>query len=158
MNKEKVLIGLAIGAALLFALVKKMQGADNETAYGPLADSYADAYGLDRALVRAIVKKESSWNPNGINRSDPSYGLIGVTTYIGVRFKALESEADPAQLYDPIKNLIAGCGFLKYLLDLYPLDDSIEMYNEGEPNFWNGLHVPEYLAAVKGFYDEYKSL
>jgi soluble lytic murein transglycosylase-like protein len=138
--------------------MKNIQTTQNEIDLTGLVESYADSYGLDRNLVKAIVLKESSWDPNNENDADPSWGLMGVTQYIGERFGAISSTDDPAAgLKIPEKNLQAGCGYLKYLLGLYPLEDSIEMYNEGEPNFWDGLRVPDYLAAVMENYNGYQA-
>src|ERR1041385_8778598 len=41
----------------------------------------AVAHGVEPALMLAIAKKESSFNPANINPSDPSYGLFQIQTF-----------------------------------------------------------------------------
>lgn len=155
MNKGfLILVGVAAAG---FVWAKKLEASDYESQLTPLINDFADRFGLERALVKAIVKKESTWDPNGINSDDPSYGLGGVTPWIGVRFGAIKSEADYQELYKPEVNLTAACGFLKFLLEKYTWEESVQMYNEGEPNYWAGLRVPDYLAKVLEFYNEYKN-
>lgn len=153
------------GALLLVGLALKAGASQNEALYTALAENTADKYGLDRAVVKAIIKKESDWDPNGTNPSDPSYGLMGVTPYIAITFGACRSGDDYAtELHKPEKSLEAGCAYLAYLFGKY--DDGteagwakiIQCYNEGEPNYDDGYRVPEYLSAVEGFYAEYNSL
>ena len=147
-----------VGSLLVvFFLVRRVQAAQNEAALMPMVEEKAAAYGLDPALVKAIIKRESSWNPHAGGVLEPSYGLGGVTPYIGVTFGVIASEDAYAELWEPEKNVEAICRFLSYLLDKYDWETAIQMYNEGEPNYWDGYRVPGYLSAVEGFYEEYST-
>lgn len=120
----------------------------------------AQKYGVDPALVAAVISWEqrslASWDPRETNPNDPSYGLGQVTPYIGVRFGIIGSAADYAELYDPGKNCMAVAAFLDYLLNekKYPLETAIQMYNEGEPNYWAGGRVTSYLNGVLGYLEK----
>lgn len=120
----------------------------------------AGLYHVDPDLLAAIVSWEqrsaTRWDPRATNPDDPSYGLGQVTPYIGVRFGIIPSEASWRDLYDPAKNLRAVAAFLAYLLEDNSLDVSIQMYNLGEPKYWDGKRVPEYLAGVLGYYRKFR--
>ena len=49
--------------------------AGNPEAYEPLINRYALEYGVDRALVKAVIHAESGYNPNAISRKG-AQGLI----------------------------------------------------------------------------------
>ena len=120
----------------------------------------AGRYGVDPDLVAAVIAWETRgrFNADATNPADPSYGLGQVTPYIAVRFGIIASAVDYRELYDPEKNTRAVAAFLDYLLNekKYPLDMAIQMYNEGEPNYWEGCRVISYLNGVMDYYDKYR--
>ena len=122
----------------------------------------ANRYGVDANLIAAVISWEqrsaTRWDPNAVNPSDPSYGLGQITPYIGVRFGAISSEEDYSGLFDPQKNINAVAAFLDYLLndEKNSLDVAIQMYNLGEPKYWEGKRVPEYLAGVKSYLEKFR--
>lgn len=132
-----------------------------ECPYAETIKNYSGFYGVDPFLVAAVISWEQRstkfWNKFATNPADPSYGLGQVTPYIGVKSGVIPDESKYMDLYDPEKNIKAVAWFLGYLTEHYSEDDSIQMYNEGEPNFKAGKRVPEYLAGVKGMYDELKN-
>ena len=75
-----------------------------------LARSYAEQNGLEAALVFAIIKHESNWNPSAVNPSDPSYGLMQLNAhFFGV-------------VTDPSENLRIGCQLLGSLMSRYDMN------------------------------------
>lgn len=109
-----------------------------------LAKSYAEQNGLEAALVFAIIKHESNWNPSAVNPSDPSYGLMQLNAhYFGI-------------VTDPSENLRIGCQLLGNLMSRYDMNTAIQMYNAGEQGFLNGVRVPAYLADVLKWYAYYQ--
>jgi len=109
--------------------------------------------------IKAIIAIESSGNPNSQNPNDPSYGLMGVTMYIGREFAGVSSSSD---LFVPETNVQAGSGFLDYLktkyADRFPLNTSdgwVQMYNLGEPRFLKGERVPSYLSKFNSFVPQF---
>ena len=71
---------------------------------------------LSFAEIKAIVWVESSGNPNAMNPSDPSWGLMQVTPLIGRAFAGITKNE---QLLNPDTNLKAGTGFLSELKRQY---------------------------------------
>jgi soluble lytic murein transglycosylase-like protein len=122
--------------------------------------SAAALHKVNPDLVAAVISWEQRssrrWDPNATNPADPSYGLGQITPYIGVRFGFLSDVTEYRKLYEPQRNCNAVAAFLAYLLERYSLEDSIQVYNLGEPKFWNGKRVPDYLAGVLGYYEKYR--
>lgn len=123
--------------------------------------SAAALHKVNPDLVAAVISWEQRssirWDPNATNPADPSYGLGQITPYIGVRFGLLNDATEYRKLYEPQRNCNGVAAFLAYLLDLYSLEDSIQIYNLGQPKFWDGKRVPEYLAGVLGYYDKFRA-
>ena len=126
-------------------------------------------WGVDSALIKAVIKKESGFNPNAINlagaksatKTDDSYGLMQVGLMVGQDFGQIKdykspSEYEVSRLLDPQTNINLGTRQLSKLLSNYPFDTAIQMYNLGEDKYNQGFRAPEYLTKVKGFYNEYK--
>ncbi|MFN8139857.1 MAG: lytic transglycosylase domain-containing protein [Fimbriimonadales bacterium] len=89
-----------------------------------LADTVADQQSLDRNLFRALIKWESSWNPN----STSSVGAKGLTQLMPETAREL-GVSDP---YDPAQNLRAGAKYLKAQLDRFnSVELALAAYNAG---------------------------
>lgn len=90
-----------------------------------LIRKHAMREGLNEALVRAVVRKESGFNPCAVSRAG-AQGLMQLmpetAEHLGV--------GDP---FDPEQNLAAGSKFLKMLLDRYGGNLSLALgaYNAG---------------------------
>ena len=134
-----------------------------------LVRNEASRNGIDPAVILAQIDKESSFNANAINPSDPSYGLMQVTLPT-----AREVSGDPsltiAQLMIPDKNIEIGVRYLALKINEYSgnIRDGLAAYNSGKARLKNGqyvntkgitnvndyveyitLHIPEYQAYVK---------
>jgi soluble lytic murein transglycosylase-like protein len=165
-----LIVVAAVLAFFIFATKAKGETVTETPKDAPLAKyPYSNAihesaslYGVDPDLIAAIISWEQRsatiWNPNAVNPSDPSYGLGQITPYIGYKFGILNSESDFTPLFVPEKNIKAVAAFLDYLLndEKYALPDAIQMYNEGEPQFWSGSRVPDYLDGVMGYYNQFR--
>lgn len=90
----------------------------------PIA-AHADAAGLDRALVRAVVLAESSGNPNAHSKADAK-GLMQITP---ITHEEVMRRFDlPAgDLYDPDYNLRVGTTYLAYLHDRFDHDRTLAL-------------------------------
>jgi soluble lytic murein transglycosylase-like protein len=123
---------------------EKISGVYDLTTLKALATQKAQDNGLEPALVFAIIKHESNWNPSAVNPSDPSYGLMQLNAhFFGV-------------VTDPSENLRIGCQLLGDLMSRYDMSTAIQMYNAGEQGFLNGVRVPAYLADVLKWYAYYQ--
>lgn len=117
--------------------------------WGVLAAKYASTHPiLNPNEVLAVIWSESWGNPQAINESDPSYGLMGVSMLIGRKFSDAQT---PTDLYDPDTNVCAGAGFLAYLKDKYALRFPnfvwVQAYNCGEGNLLKGYNDSAYSEA-----------
>ena len=87
----------------------------------------AQAYGLDPALVKAVVHAESAFNSEAISRQG-AMGLMQLMPETAIRFRV----ADPLA---PQENVRAGVQYLRYLLETFDWDIRLALaaYNAG-PN------------------------
>jgi soluble lytic murein transglycosylase-like protein len=121
----------------------------------------ARAWGVDEALIKAVIRQESNFNPNAINSNDPSYGLMQVGLMVAQDFGIVRDYKAPTEieigtLLQVQNNINTGARKLSSLLNKYPFDTAIQMYNVGEAGFNKGYRASQYLANVKRFYNEYK--
>lgn len=120
------------------------QGRQERSQDGPIRTA-AKRYGVDPALVKAIVWRESRFNPKARGRSQ-EIGLMQL------REEAAQEWADAEELYtfehehcvDPLTNTLAGTYYLSKLLRRYtrtddPVPYALADYNAGRANVikWN---------------------
>lgn len=151
-----VMAGVAVLAIKSSAAVKS----ENPELLG-IVQKYADKYGIDAALIKAVIQNESSWDPQNRNPADPSYGLMGITPQLAQDFGIVKDWQNPtaaeiARIYDPDTNIMIGAGHLSDLLGSYDFDTAIQMYNVGISGFIvYGYRNAGYLAAVTDYYNQY---
>ncbi len=134
----------------------------------------ADEFKLDRALVFAMVRVESRFNPNA--KSDAgAKGLMQITDKTG-EYIAEKLGVKEYDLFDKEISLRFGCYYIRYLLDKFEvLDTALAAYNAGEGNVkeWlkdnrysdDGLslkYVPyaetrEYIKKIQRSFEKYKN-
>ncbi|MFV2059376.1 MAG: lytic transglycosylase domain-containing protein [Gammaproteobacteria bacterium] len=115
----------------------------NRKRYAPLIKQLAAAYGVDEALVKAVVHAESYFNPNATSKKGAS-GLMQLMPTTA----ALYGISD---LYNPSKNIEAGVRHLRYLLKRYQhsLPFAIAAYNAGETAVSQYNGIPPYLETQR---------
>jgi len=124
--------------------------------YDHLISESCGLHGVDFALVKAIIRAESSFDPYAIS----SKGAEGLMQLMPETSKKL-NVANP---FDPHENIKGGVKYLKYLLDRfnYDLRLSLAAYNAGETTVTQIKGVPNYretknyVAEVMRYYKEYK--
>ena len=117
-------------------------------------DWYATHYHLDPALLKAVIKAESGFDPEATSRKG-AIGLMQVMPSNAERLKV-------GDLYDPIQNIRAGAKQLRHLLNLYHGDLSLTLaaYNAGIRKVKHN-RVPRiretrhYVKKVLTFYEEF---
>lgn len=125
---------------------------------GEFADEIAaasDVFGVDSALVRAVMHVESWFEPDAVSKSG-AQGLMQLMPATQTRFGV----RDP---FDPLDNITAGVAYLSWLLDEFGGDMSraIAAYNAGENAVRRHGGVPpfpetrEYLRRVNIMYRRY---
>jgi soluble lytic murein transglycosylase len=105
----------------------------------------AQRYGVEPALVKAIVWRESRFNPAVRGRKD-EFGLMQIRAEAAGEWARAEniSRFAPQQLYDPATNTLAGTWYVGKLLKRYqktdnPLPYALADYNAGRSHVlrWN---------------------
>lgn len=130
--------------------------ADDMKRYAAIIDNAAKSNQLDAALVHAVIKAESSYNPNAVSPKG-AMGLMQLMPDTAKRFGVVNA-------FDPVENINAGTRYLRELLRLFNgnLELAIAGYNAGEgavmkagnaiPAFnETRAYVPKVLAYYKGF-------
>lgn len=107
------------------------------TKYDNIIAEAAREYRIPSALIRAIIRVESNWDPNAkryeAKLKDTSYGLMQVLTKTA-RWISGNKSLGAAQLKQPSVNILVGTRYLRWLWDKYNnLDDTIASYNAGRP-------------------------
>lgn len=90
--------------------------------YQDIIEREAKEYDLDPALVYAVVKAESNFDPNAKSRAGAA-GLMQVTpaTFEWLQTKQSgQSTQNEQALLDPATNIKYGCYLLSLLLSIYP--------------------------------------
>lgn len=160
--------GAGIGVRTLFTYVEtcyacaSLPGVDfsnvrlNTTAFAAEIRSAAARFGVDEALVRAIVHAESAFNPNAVSHKG-AQGLMQLIPATAERFGV----DDP---FDPAQNIRGGVEYLAWLLRRF--DDNVTLaaagYNAGEGNVDRHGGVPpfdetqRYVARVATLHARYR--
>ena len=114
-------------------------------------DEGARQSGLDAALVRAVVRKESAYDSCATSIKG-AQGLMQLMPSVQLQFGV----TDP---YDPRQNVDAGTRLLKQLLEQYggDLARALGAYNAGPAQVekWGGVPpIPETRQYVEGILSE----
>jgi soluble lytic murein transglycosylase-like protein len=126
--------------------------------YDKLVEKVARTYGLDSALLHAVISVESRYRSDAVSRR----GAVGLMQLMPRTAKHY-GVADPL---DPLQNLHGGAKYLRYLLKTYKNDVSLALaaYNSGETAVAKyGNQIPpyretkQYVPRVLGFYNKYRA-
>lgn len=118
----------------------------------------ATAFGVDKALVRAIMHAESWFQPEALS-SAGAQGLMQLMPATQARFEVFDA-------HDPAQNIRAGVEYLAWLMNEFDQDINrvIAAYNAGENAVKRHGGVPpfsetrEYLRRVNILYLRYQGL
>ena len=115
----------------------------------------ARIYPVPPALVKAVIRRESNYNPNAVSQVG-AIGLMQLMPYTAKKVGLRVSD-----LWVPKKNILGGTRLLSALLQYYDGDviGALSAYNARPreplaPLPKNG-ETPEYVQAVLRFYEEY---
>lgn len=111
---------------------------NRESQFDPIIDRYADAYGVDPVLVRAVIQVESNFNPATVSNKG-ARGLMQLMPTTARRFRV-------SKIHDPEQNIHGGVAYLAYLHTLYPGDLRLVLasYNAGENAVARYRGIPPY--------------
>jgi soluble lytic murein transglycosylase len=144
-----------IRSDVAFSRLRSMSHRDRSRFYGMIDDT-ALKYRLDPALVRAVVRAESDYDPKAVS----SAGAQGLMQLMPGTAQDL-SVQNP---FDPEENVRGGVQYLRYLLDRFNGDTALALaaYHAGEQTVdrHNGIPPIEatktYVKRVLNFHKGYR--
>lgn len=104
---------------------------------------YANFYRLEEALVHAVIKVESNFNPSAVSRK----GALGMMQLIPKTAQMLKV-TDPL---DPEDNIRGGSRYLRMMLDQFKgdLDLALAAYNAGPTAVRSYGGIPPYSETIR---------
>jgi soluble lytic murein transglycosylase-like protein len=124
--------------------------------YDPLISEFSRKHGVDFALIKAMIRAESGFNPYATSRKGAK-GLMQLMPETALRMNVMN-------VFNPRQNIDGGVRYFKYLLSLFNNDLrlSLAAYNAGE-NLVNELRtIPpyretvDYVRRVLNYYQAYR--
>ena len=124
--------------------------------YDSLISEFSRKYQVDFALIKAIIRAESGFNPIAVSRKGAK-GLMQLMPETAQRVNVLN-------IFNPRENIEGGVRHFKYLLSLFNNDLrlSLAAYNAGENVVAELRSIPpyretvDYVKRVLSFYQSYK--
>lgn len=123
-------------------------------AFDEIIHEAADAYGVPFALIKAVIRAESGFNPHAVSHA----GAVGLMQLMPATAESLNCK-NP---FDPGENIFAGTQYLQILLSRYNGDMNLMLaaYNAGSGAVARANGIPfqntrRYIERVYAFYLEY---
>jgi len=124
--------------------------------YDLLISEFSQKYDVDSALIKAMIRAESGFNPLAVSRKGAK-GLMQLMPETASRMKV-------SNIFNPKENIEGGVRYFKYLLSLFNNDLrlSLAAYNAGENLVAELRTIPpyretvDYVRKVLNFYQSYK--
>lgn len=146
---------------------QRIQASPKFDAVKPVMEQAANHFGVDHALVTAVMAAESAFNAQAVSPKG-AIGLMQVMPATAKRFgvTARPGESVERQLRDPEVNIFTGTRYLAHLIKLFEgqLELAVAAYNAGEGAVMrSGRQIPnyretrEYVVKVLGLYNALRS-
>lgn len=102
----------------------------------------AKKFDVDAALVSAVIKAESDFNPREVSHKG-ARGLMQLMPGTALRYGVTDSN-------DPAANVYGGVRYLRWLLQTFEgnADLAVAAYNAGEGNVWKYNGVPPFRETI----------
>jgi soluble lytic murein transglycosylase len=133
-----VLLSAILAGEVAFLYWRERQPRESE--FDPIIASVSRSAGVDPFLVRALISRESKFDPNTHGLADER-GLMQVTPEVGQMWAKANKVANfqPDDLYDPTTNIRAGTWYLNRALKRWSQTDdpatfALAEYNAGRSN------------------------
>lgn len=112
------------------------------TAYDAVIDAESKRYDVDAALVSALIRAESNYEPRAVSRK----GARGLMQLMPATARRL----DVRRPFDPVSNVRGGVRYLRELLDRFDGNPELVLaaYNAGENAVESHGGVPPYRETV----------
>jgi soluble lytic murein transglycosylase-like protein len=132
-------------------------GAASRRPYGVVVAQAAGRYGIEAALLHAVISVESGYNARAVSKRGAA-GLMQIMPGTAKRYGV-------ADVFDPADNVRAGAQYLTELMKLFDNDIRLALaaYNAGEAAVIKyGRRIPPYretaayVPRVVGFYEKFR--
>jgi len=133
-----------------------IQYAKDSNRYDHLISEFCQKYQVDFALIKAMIRAESGFNPYAVSRKGAK-GLMQLMPQTALRMNV-------SNIHNPKENIEGGVRYFKYLLSLFN-DDlrlSLAAYNAGENLVSELRSIPpyretvDYVRKVLNYYQSYR--
>jgi soluble lytic murein transglycosylase-like protein len=110
--------------------------------YNHIIVEAAKKFDVDAALVSAVIKAESDYDPRSVSNKG-ARGLMQLMPATAERFGVTDS-------FDPVANIYGGTRYLRWLLQTFNgnADLAVAAYNAGEGNVWKYNGVPPFRETI----------
>ena len=123
--------------------------------YDALISEFSKKYQVDFALIKAIIRAESGFNPTAVSRKGAK-GLMQL-------MPGTASRLNVSNIFNPRENIEGGVRYFKYLLSLFDNDIrlSLAAFNAGENLVGELRSIPpyretiDYVRKVLSYYQSY---
>ena len=148
----------AVSSAPVAAISKAQSGLARKAGYDQVVDEVSRTYGLESALLHAVISVESRYNSKAVSKKGAA-GLMQLMPQTAKRYGV-------ADAFDPLQNLNGGARYLRDLLRLFNNNTSLALaaYNAGEQAVMKyGNRIPpyretlNYVPQVLDFYQRYQT-
>jgi len=137
---------------------QKKRGKPAPRVYDPIIRKAGRAYGVEAALIKAVIKAESDFNPRAVSKK----GARGLMQIMPENDRALNI-SNP---FDPSQNIMGGTRYLSRLLTRYDrkLELALAAYNAGPTAVDRYRRVPPfketqaYVEKVIALFERYKRI
>jgi soluble lytic murein transglycosylase-like protein len=128
----------------------------NTNQYDSLISEFSKKYQVDFALIKAMIRAESAFNPFAVSRKGAK-GLMQLMPETASRMNV-------SNTFNPRENIEGGVRYFKYLLSLFNNDLrlSLAAYNAGENVVGELRSIPpyretvDYVKKVLSYYQSYR--
>ncbi len=124
--------------------------------YDPMIEEFSGRYGIDSALVKAVIRAESGFNSYAVSRKGAK-GLMQLMPQTAAQWNVMD-------VFNPRENIEGGVRHLKHLLETFGnnLALSLAAYNAGKEAVIQNRSIPPYdetrnfVREVLRYYESYK--
>jgi soluble lytic murein transglycosylase-like protein len=128
----------------------------DQSQFDSLIEEFSRKHNVDFALVKAIIKAESGFNPLAVSKKG-ARGLMQLMPETAQRMNV-------GNIFNPRENIDGGVRYFRYLLSLFNEDLrlSLAAYNAGENVVSELRSIPpyretiDYVRKVLAYYQAYK--
>ena len=136
---------------------KRVKFSKKENVYDNLIKLYSKEFGFSFALIKAMVKAESDFNPYAVSPA----GAIGLMQLMPETAKTLGVK----NIWSPAENLYGGIKYMRFLTDFFNNDirKAIAAYNSGLTTVMKAKGIPNivetqnYVKRVIKYYYRYEN-